>query len=63
MEANAVATTLLNLPNEVFGTLSGDVNFVSKGITNKELIQNSNGTADFKIVDGRLVRLAHSNIY
>ena len=57
MEANAAATTLLSLPNEVYGTLNGKTQFNSHGSNAKELITNSNGSADFKITNGRLVRL------
>lgn len=57
MQANALATTLLRFPNEVYGTLSGQGQFYTSGKTSEEMISNSNGYADFKIYDGRLVRL------
>ena len=57
MEANAAATTLLSLPNEVYGTLNGIAEFRSRGRSSRELIANSNGTSTFQITKGRLVRL------
>lgn len=57
VEANAAATILLSLPNEVYGTLSGNAEFKSRGRNSRELIANSNGTASFQIDKGRLVRL------
>jgi len=57
MSANAAATIFLNIPNEVYGTLKGDVQFDTKGKTKDELISNANGIATFSIKDGRLTRL------
>ncbi len=57
VEANAASTTLLNLPNEVYGKLSGSAQFETFGNTMDELIKNSNGFANFEISKGRLVRL------
>ncbi|HBH17541.1 MAG TPA: hypothetical protein DDX14_01090 [Cyanobacteria bacterium UBA9579] len=57
LQANAAATTLLSLPNEVYGILNGDAQFRTRGSTSEELIANANGVANFEITDGRLVRL------
>ncbi|HSA06245.1 MAG TPA: AsmA-like C-terminal region-containing protein [Candidatus Gastranaerophilales bacterium] len=57
MQANALATTLLNLPNEAYGTLTGNVKFTTKGKNQTELIANSNGYAEFDVEQGRFVRL------
>ncbi|NLF83010.1 MAG: AsmA family protein, partial [Candidatus Gastranaerophilales bacterium] len=57
MEANALATTLLNLPNEVYGSLSGTAQFSTRGKTPQELISNSNGYAEFQAIKGQFVRL------
>ncbi|MFH0702581.1 MAG: AsmA-like C-terminal region-containing protein [bacterium] len=57
VQANAAATTLLSLPNEVYGTLNGKGQFYTKGNNSQEMIANSNGFASFQITDGRLVRL------
>ncbi|OGI02040.1 MAG: hypothetical protein A2Y25_04070 [Candidatus Melainabacteria bacterium GWF2_37_15] len=57
MDANAVASTILSLPNEVYGTLDGSVQFSTRGKNSQELISNANGYAEFRIADGRFVRL------
>lgn len=57
IKANAAATTLLQLPNEIYGVLSGEAKFSTKGISKKELVKNANGEVNFQINSGRLVRL------
>lgn len=57
MQANALASTLLSMPNEVYGTLNGEGQFYTKGRNAEEMISNSNGYANFKINDGHLIRL------
>jgi len=57
MQANALVTTLLTIPNEVYGTLTGDIQFSTRGKTHQELIANSNGYAEFEAYKGRFVRL------
>lgn len=57
MQANALATTFFNIPNEVYGTLEGESQFYTKGRNMEEIISNLNGYAHFRINDGRLVRL------
>ncbi|MDD3012169.1 MAG: AsmA-like C-terminal region-containing protein [Candidatus Gastranaerophilales bacterium] len=57
MSANAAATIFLNIPNEVYGTLKGNVQFDTKGKTKDELISNASGITTFSIKDGRLTRL------
>ena len=57
MQANALATTILRLPGEVYGTLNGEGQFYTKGRNSEEMISNTNGYADFKVDDGHLVRL------
>lgn len=57
LKANAVATTLLQMPNEIYGLLNGTADFSTKGITREDMIKNSNGTAKFQITSGRLVRM------
>jgi hypothetical protein len=57
MKANAAATTLLKLPNEVYGNLNGDISFSAKETGKNDFISNTNGTIKFKIDNGRLVRL------
>lgn len=57
MKANAAATTLLNMPNEVYGRVNGNVKINTKGTIQEEIISNANGSADFTINNGRLIRL------
>lgn len=57
LKANAVATTLLQMPNEIYGLLNGEAKFSSRGITRPDLVKNSNGNIKFQITSGRLVRL------
>ena len=57
MLANAAATTFFQIPNEIYGTMNGQLDFTTKGSSPEELIKNSNGSGNFKITDGKLVRL------
>ena len=57
MQANTLATTLLMLPNEVYGTLNGNFQFLTRGKNRQELIANSNGSAEFEVYNGHFVRL------
>lgn len=57
MEANAVATTILTLPNEVYGTVDSDIQFSTRGRNQQELIANSNGFAEFMVNKGHFTRL------
>lgn len=57
IKANAAATTLLQLPNEIYGILNGEAHFKTNGIKSKDLISNANGEAKFQVNSGRLVRL------
>ncbi|MCQ2957479.1 MAG: AsmA-like C-terminal region-containing protein [Candidatus Gastranaerophilales bacterium] len=55
--ANAVATTFLNLPNEIYGNMDANIKFSTKGKTNEEMIKNMNGFSYFNIKNGRMIRL------
>lgn len=57
LKANAVSTTLLQMPNEIYGILNGEAKFSTRGITRTDLVKNSNGNLKFQIISGRLVRL------
>lgn len=57
MQANALASTFMSMPNEVYGTLNGQSQFYTRGRNAEEMISNANGYAEFKINDGHLVRL------
>lgn len=57
IQANAAATTLLNLSNEVYGSLEGQISFKTRGKTLDDILSNAEGDASFQIEKGRLVRL------
>lgn len=57
LKANAAATTLLQMPNEIYGLLNGEARFSTKGITRSDMVKNSNGDVKFHITSGRLVRM------
>lgn len=57
LKANAAATTLLQMPNEIYGLLNGEAKFTTQGITRSDMVKNSNGDVKFQITSGRLVRM------
>ncbi len=57
IQANAAATTLFNLSNEVYGSLDGQISFKTIGKTTDDILSNAEGNASFQIEKGRLVRL------
>jgi hypothetical protein len=58
VKANALARLLLNAPNEVFGDLTGNIQFNTQGASSEKLVQNANGIASFEIRQGRLPSIA-----
>lgn len=57
MDANALATTFMNIHDEVYGRLDSKSEFSTSGKGLKEMTANANGKCEFEIRDGRLVRL------
>lgn len=57
MIANDLATTFMNLPNEIYGNVDSTSEFKTEGSNPKDLLKNIDGKTDFKITDGHLVRL------
>ena len=57
VKANALARALLNAPNQVFGDLTGGIDFATYGFTPVTLIQHANGKASFVIAEGRVPAL------
>lgn len=57
MNANSVSTTLLQMPNEIYGLLNGDMSMSTKGTSSKDIVKNMNGAGRFHITSGRLVRM------
>jgi hypothetical protein len=58
VKANALARALLDMPNTIFGDLSGHMRITTHGDTEEAMINNSNGTASFAITNGRLPAVA-----
>lgn len=58
VKANALAQTLLNAPNQIFGDLNGNIQFSTQGNTQEEQMKQVNGTANFSITNGRLPSIA-----
>ncbi len=58
MKANAVSQILLNATNQIFGDLSGTIDYTTEGKTPQELLSNTNGYADLKVENGRLPSVA-----
>lgn len=58
MKANAVSRILLNVSNEIFGDLSGVIDYTTEGMTPEEMFANANGSASLKVSDGRLPSIA-----
>ncbi|MGD9579852.1 MAG: AsmA-like C-terminal region-containing protein [Vampirovibrionia bacterium] len=57
VKANAAASVLLDLPNEVFGDLNATIAFDSHGEAYEEIIANAEGEASLIINDGRFSKL------
>lgn len=57
MDSNSLATTFINLPNEVYGKLDSKNEFTVRGGTPKKMMDNTNAKSEFQIKDGHLVRL------
>ncbi|MCR4881700.1 MAG: hypothetical protein K6A44_07105 [bacterium] len=55
--ADTIASTFMNLPNELSGQMDANASFSTKGKTHEELIQNMNGSASFRLNKGRMLRL------
>jgi hypothetical protein len=58
VKVNALATTLLNSPNQIFGDLTGQIRVSTWGDTQEEQIKHTNGEAHFKISEGRIPALS-----
>ncbi|MFM7390587.1 MAG: hypothetical protein ACKO34_08220 [Vampirovibrionales bacterium] len=58
VKVNALATTLLNSPNQIFGDLTGKVSVSTWGDSQEEQIKHTNGDAHFVIEEGRIPALS-----
>lgn len=57
MSANELATTFMNLSDEIYGNLNSNGEFKTNGTSKQEILTNTDGKIEFKIKDGHLVRL------
>jgi hypothetical protein len=57
VKANAAATVLLDLPNEIFGDLNATIVFDSTGTEYEEILANAEADASLYIYNGRFTRL------
>jgi hypothetical protein len=60
VQANAMAKALLNLPNQIFGKVTGDIRFTTSGQTEVENLNNTNGVATLRITEGRVPSLTRA---
>lgn len=58
MKANALSKILLNVSNQIFGDLSGVIDFTTEGNTPQEFLANTNGYSKLTIANGRLPDIA-----
>jgi hypothetical protein len=58
MKANAVSQILLNVSNQIFGDLSGILDYTTEGRNNTDMLSHTNGLADLRIENGRLPTIA-----
>lgn len=58
MKANAVTRIFLNVTNQIFGDLSGLIDYTTEGLTSEEMLSNTNGSANLVIENGRLPAIA-----
>lgn len=57
VNANSVTEALFDLPNQIYGSLSGQVNLVCNSKTHKTCMNTLSGTGGFRVVDGRMPKL------
>lgn len=57
VNANSIADTLFDLPNQIYGSLTGKVNLTCNGKTNKTCMDTLSGTGGFRVVDGKMPKL------
>lgn len=57
VNANSIAETLFDLPNQIFGSLTGRVDLECNGKTHKTCMDTLSGTGNFRVVDGRMPKL------
>ncbi len=58
VKANALSRILLNVSNQIFGNVSGVIDYTTEGLTNEDMLAHANGSATLEINDGRLPSVA-----
>lgn len=57
VNANSLAEALFDLPNQVFGSLTGQADLTCNGKTHKTCMDTLSGTGGFRVADGRMPKL------
>lgn len=57
INANSIADALFDLPNQIFGSLTGQVNLTCNGKTHKTCMDTLSGDGGFRVADGRMPKL------
>ena len=57
VNANLMADALFDLPNQLYGSLTGNVNLTCNGKTHKSCMETLNGNGGFKVARGRMPKL------
>ena len=55
--SNVIASTFMNLPNEVSGEMDANVEFSTRGKNHIDIIKNLDAKGHFKLYNGRMLRL------
>lgn len=57
VNANSMTEALFDLPNQIFGSLSGQVDLTCNGKSHKSCMDTLSGTGGFRVADGRMPKL------
>lgn len=57
VNANSIAETLFDLPNQIYGTLTGQVDLTCNGRTHKTCMDTLSGKGGFRVVNGKMPKL------
>lgn len=57
VNANNMSEALFDLQNQIFGSLTGEVDLVCNGKTHKTCMDTLSGTGGFRVADGRMPKL------
>lgn len=57
VNANSIADTLFDLPNQIYGSLTGEADFTCNGKTHKTCMDTLSGNGRFRVADGKMPKL------